>query len=171
MTTIAELELQKLQNQVAELEATLEKHRICPVYGVLTRTALEEVWQRQKQIADLAIAFLDVDDLKFANTELGQYEANKRLAEAFSLARKGEVIGRFYYGDEIVILAPATEIFKPCDRILSALKERGMSATVAIVPYRGQESLTDATEEANSLVQACKNVRKGKVYNFLNTIV
>jgi len=163
MDTIAQL-----QHKIQELELTLDRHRICPVYGVYTRTALEEFWPAQKQVKGLAIAFIDIDDLKLKNTELGQYKANRRIAEAFSEARQGEVIGRFFYGDEIVILAPADEIMKPCDRVLLALQEREMSATITITPYRGEPSLTDATKEANELNQACKQLGKGKIYSFLD---
>ncbi|BAS55310.1 GGDEF domain-containing protein [Leptolyngbya boryana NIES-2135] len=166
MSTIAEL-----QEQVATLKQTLEKYRVCPVYNVLTRPALEEAWSEQKKIPGLAIGFLDIDDLKRMNDELGQHESSRRIAEAFAMARESEVIGRFYSGDEVAILAPASEILKPCERILSALKERGLSATIVIVPYKGEESLADATKEANDLNQACKGVRKGKIYNFLSQIV
>jgi GGDEF domain-containing protein len=170
MTTIlvAELELQKLQDRIKELEQTLQRHKICPVFNILTRVALEEEWERVRHTPNLAIGFLDIDDLKVANTELGQHETSRRIAEAFSQARKDEIFGRFYSGDEAAIVATADEIVAPCERILNALKERGLSATIVIVPYRGQESLSDATKEANDLNQFYKGIRKGEIYNLLN---
>jgi len=166
MSTIIQLE-----QRIQQLETLLEKHRTCPIYNVLTRTGLEEVWQNSKKIPDLAIAFLDIDDLKIANNELGQYEANKRIADAFGYARSNEIIkiGRFFYGDEAVILAPASEIIKPCERIQSALIEREMSATFAIVSYAGEPDLAEATKRANQLVQDCKLIKKGVIYNFLES--
>jgi GGDEF domain-containing protein len=173
MTTIsvAELQITELQNRVKELEQTLQRHRICPVFNILTRPALEEEWEHVRHTPNLAIGFLDIDDLKLKNNELGQYETSKRIAEAFALARKDEIFGRFYSGDEAAIVATADEIVAPCERILNALKERGLSATIVIVPYKGEELLSDATKEANDLNQAMKSVRKGKIYNFLSQTV
>lgn len=163
------LNLTDLEQEIQRLESLLDKHRTCPVYNVLTRTALEEVWTGCKKQEDLAIAFLDIDNLKQHNSRLGQHEANKRIAEAFGMARQSEIlychVGRFYYGDEIVILAPLQEIQKPVNRIQLALREREMSATGAIIPYLGEASLTDAVKLANSIVEYLKKEnRRGVVF-------
>lgn len=167
--TIAEL-LLKCQ----ELEEKLGKHRVCPVYSVLTRTGLEEVWEKFKEVPDLAIAFIDIDDLKKKNDELGQYEANKRLSEAFKTVRAKELlplcdfeIGRFYYGDEAIIIAPSGDILKPCERLQSALRERQMSATIAVLKYTGQVELTDAVADANAVCAIAKRQGKNRIYSFL----
>lgn len=154
-----------LEKRIQELEALLNKHRICPVFEILTRTALEEIWEECDK-ENLAIAFLDIDNLKFHNSKLGQYECNKRIAEAFSLARKSEChIGRFYSGDEIVILASLHEIQKPVNRIQKALQEKGMSATGAIIPYFGETSFSEAVKLANSIVEILKTKnRRGVVF-------
>jgi GGDEF domain-containing protein len=171
---MANLTTIELESKIAELEAKLEKHRICPVYNILTRTGLEEIWEKYKSIEDLAIAFIDIDDLKKANTELGQHEANGRISKAFSLVRTYELIntwhfeiGRFYYGDEAIIIAPASDIIKPCERLLSCLKSHCMSATITICKYTGEAELTDAVVDANVMNQICKKQGKGRIYNLL----
>ncbi len=163
-------EIEALRKENAELKQRLKTHRTCAVYGILTRTALEEDWIEQKRTPDLAICFMDIDDLKLKNSELGQDETNRRIAKAFSLARKGEVVevvGRFFSGDEFVILTPKAHIFAVCDRVMSALSNHGMSATAAIVEYEGQETLADAVRDVGNLVTQCKMIGKGKVYSFL----
>ena len=165
-------EIEALQLENADLKRQIESYRTCAVYGILTRTALEADWAKQKQIERLAIAFLDIDYLKLRNAELGQDETNRRIAKAFSLARSGEVIevvGRFFSGDEFVILATKDEIVAACDRLMTALNDQGMSATAAIVLYRGQETLAEAVREAGDLVARCKAIRKGRTYNFLSS--
>ena len=168
MSQADEIEALRLEN--AELKRQIKTHRTCAVYGILTRTALEADWTEQKQIAGLAISFLDIDDLKLRNAELGQDETNRRINQAFSMARSGEVIevvGRFFSGDEFVILAPKDQIVAACDRLMTALSNQGMSATAAIVLYKGQETLAESVREAGDLVARCKAIKKGRTYNFL----
>ena len=163
-------EIAALQLENADLKRQIRDYRTCAVYGILTRTALEADWTKQKQIPYLAIAFLDIDDLKLRNADLGQDETNRRIAKAFSLARSGEVIevvGRFFSGDEFVILATKDEIVAACDRLMTALSDQGMGATAAIVLYKGQETLAEAVREAGDLVARCKTIKKGRTYNFL----
>lgn len=160
-------EVEALQLENDALKRQIKIHRTCAVYGILTRTALEEDWARQKQIPDLAICFMDIDDLKLRNLELGQDEANYRINQAFSVARSSEVIGRFFSGDEFLILAPKDQIAIACDRVMVALLANGMSATAAIVLYEGQETLAESVREAGDLVAQGKSIKKGETYNFL----
>lgn len=156
-----------LQSQIVALEHRLATYRICPLFGILTRTAIEEIWSQQKTLPNLAIGFLDVDDLKHVNLALGYDEVNKRLAEAFRLVREGETIARFFSGDELIILAPQSSILAICHRVQAALKSQGMSATIVATLYQGQDSLAEAAQSANRLVQQCKLTGKGQVYDFL----
>ena len=160
-------EVEALQLENAKLKRQIKIHRTCAVYGILTRTALEEDWARQKQILNLAIAFFDIDDLGVKNKELGQDETNRRINQAFSMARRDEVIGRFFSGDEFLILAPKDQIAIACDRVMVALLANGMSATAAIILYEGQETLAHAVRKAGDLVTQGKAKGKGRTYNFL----
>lgn len=160
-------EIEALQLENADLRRQVTVHRTCAVYGVLTRTALEEDWKYQRLIEDLAICFFDIDYLKLLNTELGQDETNRRINQAFSLARRDEVIGRFFSGDEFVILAPKNQIVAACNRVMKALNKNGISATAVVVLYEGQETLADAVRKAGDLVTQYKAKEKGKTYNFL----
>ena len=160
-------EIETLQRENAELRRQITVHRTDPVYGILTRIALEEDWARQKQVLGLAIAFFDIDDLGVKNKELGQDETNRRIAKAFSVARRDEVIGRLFSGDEFAILAPKDQIATACDRVMVALLANGMSATAAIILYEGQETLAEAVREAGDLVTQGKAKGKGRTYNFL----
>ena len=160
-------EIEALQLENAALKRQVKMHRTCAVYGILTRTALEEDWAKQRQVPRLAIALFDIDDLGVKNKELGQDETNRRIAKAFSVARRDEVMGRLFSGDEFLILAPKDQIATACDRVMVALLANGMSATAAIVPYKGQETLAEAVREAGDLVTQGKAKGKGKTYNFL----
>jgi len=164
-------EVASLKNLVLKLQAQVEFHRTCAVYGVLTRTALEEDWEYQRLIKDLAICFFDIDELKSLNKELGQDETNRRINQAFSAARSNELIklGRFFSGDEFLILAPKNSILAACDRVMQALNRNGIYATAAVVLYEGQETLSESVREAGDLVAQCKTFskRKGKVSSFL----
>lgn len=161
-------EVTALKDKIAALERQLAFHRTCPVYGILTRSAVEEAWEQQKRLPNLAIAFLDIDDLKQKNSELGQDETNRRINAAFAMARSGEVlVARFFSGDEFVILTPRSQIVRACDRAMTALRDRGVGATATIVQYGGEESLADAVRDAAELNSQCKLVRKGEIYNFL----
>lgn len=153
----------------AYFQSVIKQHEICPVYKILTRTALEMRWKAIKHHPNLAIAFLDVDKLKQANTFYGQAECNRRLAAALSVLReheKFEMSGRFYYGDEVAIIAPAGDIDKPINRVMAALRENGLSATIAVTRYKGEASLADAVKEANAIVENLKKQDiRGIVFN------
>lgn len=156
---------QLLLASIIHLQAQIKRYQTCPTYGILTRAGLEDEWLTARLIPGLAIAFFDLDNLKHANTTLGYEEVDRRLFEVFSLARRGEIFGRFFSGDEFVLLAPMYEIEKPVARIMEALKERGLSATVAIAPHSGEESLAAATKTASQKVQELKSCNnRGVVY-------
>jgi len=161
-----DIRIKKLQEKIKYLETRLEKHLICPIYGVYTRTALEELWEKGKQIEELAIAFIDIDDLKLHNSKLGQFETNRILSIVFSNVRKEEIIGRFYYGDELIILSDKNHIIKPCQRVMEGLAVYNMSATITIGNYKGEKDLSEAVKEVNDLNQYYKTIKKATIYNF-----
>jgi GGDEF domain-containing protein len=164
---------QELQDKIVELEQKLERYKMCPIYNILTRTALEDIWEDYREKDNLAIAFIDIDDLKIVNSDIGQNEANKKISKAFSEVRRSELvnfeIGRYFSGDEFVILANANDIEKPCKRLLTAFKNAGMSVTIVIMNHTGETTLTDAVIDANTVNQIAKKQGKGRIYNFLNT--
>lgn len=138
--------------------AIVKRHEICPVYHILTRTALELRWNRVKCQKGLAIAFADIDNLKLANESYGYDGANERLSKALSVLRKRDLFaGRFFSGDEFVIVAPAKDIHKPVDRLVVALRENGLSATIAIAHYNGEDTLTDAVAQTSDTVKTLKS--------------
>ncbi|BAY20822.1 GGDEF domain-containing protein [Calothrix sp. NIES-2100] len=159
----------------AYFKKIISKHEICPVYNIFTRAALEIRWKTIDK-TDLAIAFLDVDKLKQANQFYGQADCNNRLAKALSVLRgseRFEISGRFYYGDEVVIIAPVKDIMKPVKRVQDALKANGLSATIAITRYNPEhKSLTDAVKPANKIVENLKaeNIR-GIVYSDIYELI
>jgi GGDEF domain-containing protein len=143
----------------------INKYEICPVYNILTRVALEDRWESVKKCKEkLAIAFLDVDRLKEANQLYGQDICNEKLAKSFSVLRSSEkfhLSGRYFSGDEIAIIAPSHEICQPLRRVQQALKDNGLSATIAVTLYQQEKKLTDAVKRSNAIVERLKadNVR------------
>lgn len=138
--------------------AIVKRYEICPVYHILTRAALEMRWKSVKRQSNLAIAFADIDELSLVNKLHGYDEANRRLSAALSVLRRKDLFaGRFFSGDEFVIVAPVNDIDKPVRRLVSALHENELSATIAIALYKGEDSLTDAASEASGIVKGLKS--------------
>jgi GGDEF domain-containing protein len=158
--------VEELLARIAELEAKLDIHRRCPIFNILSRTGVEENWEHRKHEENIAIAVIDIDDMKYANTNYGYDEVNERIKKSFSVVRESNLltVGRLFNGDEMIIIAPQHEILHPCKRLLQAFKDNGMSVTIVITPYRGQDTLKEATAEANKLMMLRKQEQKGTIY-------
>ena len=167
-TTTEEIAL--LRAKIEALQSQLEEYRIDPVFKILTRRGLEESWSEIEDKRPLAIAYIDIDDLKVQNSTLGMNEVNKRVKNAFQYVRQNirksdtTLIGRYYSGDEMLIVCPEEEIENPCQRVTEGLKEQGLTATITITNYKGEDSLTEAVKYVNRENQRCKLIEKGKIY-------
>ena len=128
----------------------------CPTFGCLTRQGIDVYWQSQRRHSNLALVFLDVDNMHDANNQFGYQEVDAKLKNAFSKTRKEERLGRWYSGDELILLVDIHNADLAASRLLQALKIEGLSATFGIVKAEGR-FLFDSVKKASALVQASKN--------------
>lgn len=135
---------------------SIKKLHQCPTFGCLSRQGIDAYWQSIRRKKGLSIVFLDVDNMHDANAKYGYQEVDKKLKSAFSKIRSDERLGRWYSGDELVLLVSQDGAFIAADRILQALLNEGLSATFGIVKAEG-EFLSDCVKKASSLVQESKS--------------
>ncbi len=163
--------IELLTKEIEALRSQLARYQIDKTFGIFTRNALEDIWEEIDK-KELAIAYIDIDDLKKHNSTDGMDAVNTKIkravSKAFSQVRGSErfnkAIGRYYSGDEMVIICPLAEISFPCQRVMDSLKEDGMSATITITPYKGEKTLTEAVKYVNDENQKCKLIGKGQIY-------
>jgi GGDEF domain-containing protein len=148
----------------------LKQFDICPVFNIPTRQAVEAKWKHQSKIKNLAIAFIDIDFMHDLNAKYGYVEVDRRIAEAFKVIRRDELISRFYSGDEFILLVPAEHIGLVVQRLMTAFHEQGISATCGIIQHvQGSKSLAEAVKPAQDLVQELKRQGiRGVVLNEIN---
>lgn len=127
----------------------------CPTFGCLTRQGIDTYWQKQRRRKNLSIVFLDIDHMHELNQSLGYAKVDQRLRRAFSTVRKDELLGRWYSGDELILLVPSSEAYQAALRLKSALNLEGIQATFGITKAEG-EFLSDVVKSASALVQDAK---------------
>lgn len=146
------------RQQIKKQRQEIKRLHICPTYGCLSRQGINSYWNSLQRKDGLAIVFLDIDHMGELNSRLGYQEVDQRLSRAFSQVRSNELLGRWYSGDELVMLVPRIEAIAAATRIQNALKLEGISATFGIANAEGQ-FLSDIVKQASALVQESK--RKG----------
>lgn len=133
------------------------KLMICPVFGCLTRQGLE----RRKPKPGAIVVFLDIDDMKGANSTYGYAEVNRRIAASVKCLRSHELtIGRWFFGDEFVFwLSVGTDCgAELCDRVTEAFKRNGLGVTMAW-GIKDSSSLEDQVDSLSKRVLAAKSAR------------
>lgn len=125
-----------------------------PIYGCLTRQGIERRWRGNQHVL-----FFDIDGMHQANTTLGYEAVNRRIRSALRVCRAGEAAaGRWFSGDEIVVLAPSDRACAQIrQRLIAALANEDMAATFAIAAPHG--SLAETVALAASIVQQKKQQR------------
>ncbi|MBD2771213.1 diguanylate cyclase domain-containing protein [Iningainema tapete] len=135
---------------------SIKKLYQCPTFGCLTRQGIDAYWQSIKRKDNLSLVFLDIDNMHQLNSNLGYQEVDRRLNRIFSMVRKDEALGRWYSGDELVMLINRYEAMQAANRLKTALNAEGISATFGVVKAEG-EYLYDVVKKASALVQTSKN--------------
>ncbi len=99
----------------------------CLSYLALMQAVAYEVERAERYGGPLSCCFVDLDDFKRVNEELGHLAGNRLLAAVGKAirdrARKVDIVGR-YGGDEFVVLLPST------DRAAAALFARSLREAV-----------------------------------------
>jgi GGDEF domain-containing protein len=151
--------LEQLQQEVDRLREENDRLRTCSSFGIYTRGAIDLSW-KDLDWRCLSVAYGDLDDLKTLNTRLGHEAANEKIRAAFAQIRSSELLcGRWQFGDELVFIAPTTEMQSAVTRIQGAFVEQGLSITIAATVCRSAV-LSKNVCVAQRHVEHCKQTRR-----------
>jgi GGDEF domain-containing protein len=129
--------------------------QVCPVFGCLTRQGIE----RRKPGKGSIVVFMDIDDMKGANSAYGYDEVNRRIAASLSQVRQSDIVGRWFSGDEFVVFANGDETAIAA-RIKEAFKTNGLSVTLAYSKANPKQPLDRQVSALSDRVMAEKLSRK-----------
>jgi diguanylate cyclase (GGDEF)-like protein len=165
----------------ARFDAEREMSRIDPLTEALNRRALlelatYEIAQCSRHFRPLSIAFIDLDNFKTVNDQMGHAEGDKVLCEVVTSLeenlRKADTIARVG-GDEFVVMLPETDdesaadvIHKVRENLLASMAKNGWPVTFSIglitheTPPSSAEEMID---QADRLMYSIKNMHKNAV--------
>lgn len=120
-------------------------------FGMLTRQGLDARLDRLTSAVD--VLFVDLDQIHELNARLGYTEVDRMVRSAFQL-RRGDalIVGRYYSGDEIILVAPTGDGKGLAERLQVRLGAVGLSATIAVASAAPRSAI----ETAKIQVQAAK---------------
>lgn len=124
-----------------------------PTFGCLTRAGITRRWR-----PGMVALFFDLDGLHDLNATYGYEEVDRRIRAALAVCRRDEAaVGRWYSGDEFVVIVPTVEAAHAVEqRLRVALADVGLSATFAASLGT---TLGAAVSSASSVVQLSKSMR------------
>lgn len=92
------------------LEEKIERLSFDPIFGILTRPAIELFIEENYEDCNKSFTcvFIDIKDLHMMNRDFGYEETNKKIREAFYIIKEYvpwiDTIGRWFSGDEMIII-------------------------------------------------------------------
>jgi GGDEF domain-containing protein len=149
-----------IDGQLQALSDRIHVLSMDPAFGIYTRQALQFLADHQPRGERLVI-FLDFDRIHELNEEIGYEEVNKRIKYMLRLPmRSGDLVGRWFSGDEIVMVLDTTKAGNAIQRRLrEAADEVGMTFTAAMgLWHSGDEPLKDAVARLSPLVLKRKQI-------------
>ena len=164
MTCEKDLLIEDLKKEIVELKILLAAHENDEGFGILTRKGLD--LRLQDIESGKVIVFLDLDNMKGLNHTFGYKEVDKKIKKLFSVIRQGDVIiGRYFSGDEIVLILPEENIKNIMDRLKEKAFDLSVSFTYAqhhLVESDGVDIHDCIGALANKVLQD-KGLLKGEV--------
>lgn len=147
--------------RIAEQRALIERLMIDPVYGCYTKPgfllALEAI-----QLDGLYVVYFDIDNFKAFNNEHGKAHANVIIRNAikprgYDILGNASAVGRWFSGDELAGIFPASDAFGYCKRVQAALHGANSSATFVILPILHKGTPQATIDYAEKLVSLLKS--------------
>lgn len=130
-------------------------YQIDQVFNILTRQACDRFWDDVVDRESKSVIFLDLDFMHDLNATYGYSVVDEKIKSAMSEFRSHEICGRWYSGDEFILIAPTSEVKQVCDRLHTEFNAQGISITVGASPIR-ESNLKANVEIASKLVQDLK---------------
>jgi hypothetical protein len=140
--------------RIAQLEHELALAHTDIPYGCWSRQGLE---RRYQSGSDRAIIFLDLDDMHDMNNRYTPEGSDIRIAASLACVRSSDSLtGRWYSGDEIVLVVPVDMAYVIACRLQGAFITNGLSATFGIAPAGTnlKESVAIASGKAHAAKRA-----------------
>ena len=175
-----EAEIMKLH---LELDRVSAQARHDPLTGALNRKGLDEALNRElanvrRKETPLCVAFLDIDNFKRINDDLGHSTGDQALAHLAQVARESmrpqDTLAR-YGGEEFVILLPDTPLDKGIEAMtrlqreltkkffLSGTEKVLITFSAGVAQLVANESGADAIKRADQAMYLAKRAGKNRV--------
>lgn len=139
-------------------------------FGCWTRPGLELIaWPKIRETARWIIC-ADLDQLHQANAKYGEDEVNRRFRQVMRFrAADAAAIGRWQYGDELVIVLSDVEGRPPTDprcvaqRLQDVLNEVELSATFGIARVTSYDLAENVKPAWREMARAKRRGRRGTI--------
>lgn len=125
-------------------------------FGIWKREYIEKRAPK-KPDANKSLIFLDINDMHSLNVTLGYVEVDSRINKALRVVRRNELVGRWYSGDEIVIICDTISVGCIIWRLTESFSIYGITFESASTPY---VNLKSSVEIASKQVQQIKLAKK-----------
>jgi hypothetical protein len=151
--------------RIAGLEKEVASLSIDPAYGCLTKPGLVKALRILDLTTELVVYF-DIDKFKQMNSRLGKARCNQIVAECIKprgydlLGRTNvtiRLLGRWFSGDELAGVFPASDALGYCQRVQGALHAYNCSATFVIVPTLHRGNVFATIDYAEQITAAIKD--------------
>lgn len=160
-----QLELSLVANGLLLVSLAASRFRIKQLAHLAFKDKTFGIWKREyiekrapkKPDASKLLIFLDINDMHSLNETLGYVEVDTRINKALRVTRRNELIGRWYSGDEIVIICDTVSVDSIIRRLTESFLLYGITFESASTPY---VNLKSSVEIASKEVQQIKLSKK-----------
>ena len=138
------------ERKISALEKQIEDLSWDSVFGMWTRVAFLQFCAVMPRGAR-TVVFVDFDDIHGLNKALGYAEVDRRIRRTFSIPlRSSDIVGRWYSGDEIVILFDSDEplALDKLNELRASAERNGMSFACSMGRWEvGKQDIKDIVED------------------------
>lgn len=161
--------LRKISAQSKYYKDLLNIDRTTGLYSsVLLMEELDRLVDEGK--GNFVLIFIDLDELKLYNDTYGHRAGDKLIretAESIMEGVAGRGVGYRYGGDEFVVVLTEIkpeEALQMAKRVQSVFRQKGISASIGVYPWRPGLSPDDLLHEADRAMYSAKFGGKGRIF-------